>query len=283
MPYTTLITPEELSRHLDDPSWAIVDCRFSLQDPEAGRQAYQEAHIPGAVYAHLDEDLSGPVVPGRTGRHPLPRVEAFTQRLGQWGIHNRTQVVAYDQAGGALAARLWWMLRWLGHEAVAVLDGGWSAWTAEGLPVRSGEESRPEVRFTPRIRPEMAVDTATVDRWRRDPAYRVVDSRSPERYRGEQETIDPVAGHIPGAVNLYYGENLTGGRFLDPATLRARFQALLGSCPPEQVVFYCGSGVTACHNILAMVHAGMGQPRLYPGSWSEWIADPSRPVATGPE
>jgi thiosulfate/3-mercaptopyruvate sulfurtransferase len=280
--YTTLIATDELAAHLDDPDWAVVDCRFSLQDPGQGRRAYQAGHIPGAVYAHLDEDLSGPVVPGRTGRHPLPEPELFAARLGRWGIGNTTQVVAYDDAGGAYAARLWWMLRWLGHEAVAVLDGGWSAWVAAGLPQRIGIETRPPTVFTARPRPELVATASEVMLRRLDPDWRVLDARGADRFRGENETLDPVAGHIPGAVSAPYADNLApDGRFRDPASLRQRYQKLLGTVPAAHTICYCGSGVTAAHDLLAIFHAGLGEGRLYPGSWSEWITDPTRPIATG--
>jgi len=282
MAFTTLIDPETLQAHLDDPDWVVVDCRFSLSDPAYGRRAYQDAHIPGAVYAHLDEDLSGPIVPGRTGRHPLPDPDRLAQKLGAWGIDNRTQVVAYDDAGGAFAARLWWLLGWLGHDAVAVLDGGWSRWVREGRPVRSGIETRSPRTFVPRIRPERVVSADEVLQHLHDPAWRLLDARAPARYRGEQEPIDPVAGHIPGAVNAPFAENLTpDGTFRPSEQLRQRFEALLGDVPSERVVCYCGSGVTAAHNLLAMAHAGLPGARLYAGSWSEWITDPRRPVARG--
>jgi len=280
--YTTLIAADELAAHLDDPDWAIVDCRFNLQDTGQGRRAYQAGHIPGAVYAHLDEDLSGPVVPGRTGRHPLPEPEVFAARLGRWGIGNTTQVVAYDDAGGAYAARLWWMLRWLGHEAVAVLDGGWPVWVAAGLPQRAGIETRPPTVFTARLRPELVATADEVMRRRLDPDWRVLDARGADRFRGENETLDPVAGHIPGAVSAPYADNLASdGRFRDPASLRQRYQKLLGTVPAVRTICYCGSGVTAAHDLLAIFHAGLGEGRLYPGSWSEWITDPTRPIATG--
>jgi len=280
MSYTTLISTQELAAHLEDPNWAVVDCRFALADIEKGRQEYQHSHIAGAVYAHLDDDLSGPIIPGKTSRHPLPEIETFVQTLSNWGIDNKTQVVAYDALGGAFAARLWWMLCWLGHEAVAVLDGGWPRWQKEGHPVRSGTETRQPQTFTPRPRPELLVEAADVLALRTDPNYHLFDSRSADRYRGENETIDPVAGHIPGAVCLPYASNLgSDGSFLPPEALRARFQEQLGDIPCERAVFYCGSGVTAAHNILAMAHAGLGEARLYAGSWSEWITDPERPVA----
>jgi thiosulfate/3-mercaptopyruvate sulfurtransferase len=283
MDYTTLITVDALAAHLGQPDWVVVDCRFALSEPERGRQDYLQAHIPGAVYAHLNEDLAGPVVPGQTGRHPLPQPEAVVAKLGHWGIGDGVQVVAYDDTGGAIAAaRLWWMLRWLGHDAVAVLDGGWPAWLAAGRPVTSGAEHRPPRPFTPHIRPALLVSAAEVDALRTDAGYRVFDVRTADRYRGENETIDPVAGHIPGAVSAPYGANLDAtGHFLPPDALQARLAPLLGDVPAEQSVSYCGSGVTAAHNLLALAHAGLGNGRLYAGSWSEWITDPARPIATG--
>lgn len=282
MAFTTLIDPETLQAHLEDPDWVVVDCRFSLSDPAYGWQAYQKAHIPTAVYAHLDEDLSGPMVPGRSGRHPLPDPDQLAQKLGAWGIGSCTQVVAYDDAGGAFAARLWWLLGWLGHDAVAVLDGGWPRWIGEGRPIREGVEQRPPCAFTPRLQPERVVTADDVKQRLHDPAWRLLDARAPERYQGVQEPIDPVAGHIPGAVNAPFSENLTSaGTFLSPERLRQRFAALLGGVPPERTICYCGSGVTAAHNVLAMTHAGLPGARLYAGSWSEWITDPRRPVARG--
>ncbi len=281
MPYMTLISTDELERHLANVNWAVVDCRFSLDDPERGRRDYQRAHIPGAVYAHLNEDLSGPVIPGRTGRHPLPEVDRFARALGRWGIDERVQVVAYDDSGGAVAARLWWMLRWLGHNAVAVLDGGWLAWRDEERPAQSGIETRTPRTFVPRPRPELIITSADIEAMLGRATCKLIDARAPERYRGEHEPIDPIAGHIPGAVSAPFAENLDErGRFRSPEELRARFQAVLGDLPPERAIFYCGSGVTAAHNLLAMAHAGLGEGRLYVGSWSEWITDPRRPIAT---
>lgn len=282
MSYTTLISTEELSAHLEDPDWAIIDCRFSLADTALGRREYEQRHIAGAVYAHLDEDLSGPIIPGQTGRHPLPEIDAFAQTLSKWGIDEQAQVVAYDSLGGAIAARLWWMLRWLGHEAVAVLDGGWPRWKKEGRPAAGGVETRKPRRFTPHPRPELLVNAGQVQELRANPAYRLFDARSADRYRGENETLDPVAGHIPGALSLPFGDNLAqDGAFLPVEELRARFEAQMSRVPAQYVVFYCGSGVTAAHNVLAMAHAGLGEAKLYAGSWSEWITNPERPVATG--
>ncbi len=280
MSYTTLVAPATLRAHLDDPAWAVVDCRFSLDDTGRGRGAYLEAHVPGALYAHLDDDLSGPVRPGTTGRHPLPAVDAFAATLSRWGIDAAVQVVAYDDAGGGIAARLWWVLRWMGHGAVAVLDGGFPAWQRAGYPVRGGAETRPPRRFVPHPRPDLVADVEEVEARRADPAFRLVDARAAERYRGEVEPIDPVAGHIPGAVSAPWAENLdAAGCFLPPEALRARFETVLGDAPPDGVISYCGSGVTAAHNLLALAHAGLDGARLYPGSWSHWITDPERPVA----
>lgn len=283
MPYTTIVDTATLADHLADPDWAVVDCRFSLQDTELGRRSYLDAHIPGAVYAHLDADLSGPILPGQTGRHPLPAVETVAATLSAWGIDSRVQVVVYDDWGGGIAARLWWMLGWLGHEAVAVLDGGWPAWLQEGRPVQSGDESRLGRTFVPAPRPDQIATIEQVDRLRRDPARRVLDARSADRYRGENETLDPQAGHIPGAVSAPYAMNLgRDGRFLAPDVLAAHYRQLLGDVPAEQSVAHCGSGVTAAHDILALRHAGLGQAKLFVGSWSLWSSQPDRPIGTGP-
>ncbi len=280
--YTTLLSTEIVSRHLSDPEWAIVDCRFALASPEKGERDYLESHIPGAVYAHLDKDLSGPIIPGKTGRHPWPGIDQATRFFSQIGIGSGVQVVVYDDAGGAMAAvRLWWMLRWLGHESVAVLDGGWQKWVSEGRETRTGKEVRSPREFLPQPRPEMLVNTDDVYKLRKNPAFRLFDARAAERYHGLNETIDPIAGHIPGAISAPYLDNLTAEGVLRPVEeLRSRYQALVGDIPPENVVFYCGSGVTSIHNLLAMLHAGMGEARLYAGSWSEWIAEGNRPVAT---
>ncbi|MCS6816835.1 MAG: sulfurtransferase [Blastocatellia bacterium] len=279
MTYRTLIPTSLLSQHLDDPAWVIVDCRFALDDPTRGERDYEQGHIPSAVYAHLERDLTGTIIPGKTGRHPLPSIEHLVERFSAWGIDANVQVIAYDDSGGSTAARLWWLLRWLGHEAVAVLDGGWSVWRAEGRPFRRGHERRSPRRFIPRPRPELVASVEDVLMALKDPSYRLVDARSPERYRGEHEPIDPVAGHIPGAICAPYFENLDARGFFRPADeLRARFEQILGGIPPSRAIFYCGSGVTAAHNLLALLHAGLGEARLYPGSWSEWITDPTRPI-----
>jgi len=282
MAYTTIISAADLAWHLNSPEWAVIDCRFSLADPPAGRAQYRAAHIPGAIYAHLDEDLTGPVVPGKTGRHPLPPAESFTRTVALWGIDDKVQVVAYDDQSGAFAGRLWWMLRWLGHDAVAILDGDWRAWQRANRPSRNGVETRTRRRFVPHVRPEMLVDAADVAAHLHDPAQPLFDARAGERYRGETEPIDPRAGHIPGAISAPYAGNLDqSGCFLSPGELRTRWQTLLNGTPAEQAVMYCGSGVTAVHNLIALEYAGLGMGKLYSGSWSDWITDPTRPIATG--
>lgn len=286
MPFTTLISPTELVTHLGDPNWAIIDCRFSLTDTEAGRRNYLASHIPGALYAHLDEDLSGPFVVGKTGRHPLPAVEALSQTLSRWGIDDTVQVVVYDDAGGMVAGRLWWMLRWLGHDAVAVLDGDWRAWQAEigAQDCVQGEEQRTPRHFVAKVRPEMLASLAEVEAEVADPRHRLLDARAADRFRGENETIHPRAGHIPSAVCAHYAGNLTPeGRFQAADLLRQRFMTLLDGTAPEQAIFYCGSGVSACNNLLAMEIAGLPGGRLYVGSWSEWSANPNHPIAVGAE
>lgn len=282
MTYTTLISTSELNDHLAADNWVIVDCRFHLLQPDKGYEEYLASHIPGAVYAHMDHDLSSPVIPGKSGRHPLPEPEKAAATFGGWGISPGVQVVAYDAFGGGMAARLWWLLRWLGHDAVAVLDGGWPLWVREGRPTRSGAEHNTPRDFQPQVQEGWVVGAAEVASL--PPHSRLFDSRTADRYRGENETIDPVAGHIPGAISAPYTENLNNeGRFLPAKDLQRRFERLLAGTPPEEAVFYCGSGVTAAHNILALAYAGLGNARLYAGSWSEWIADPERPIAVGDE
>ncbi|HTY64664.1 MAG TPA: sulfurtransferase [Acidobacteriota bacterium] len=282
MGFTLLIDKTELSLHLNDKKWAVVDCRFSLDDVERGRRDYLKAHIPGAVYAHLDEDLSGKKIPGKTGRHPLPEMTSLAVTLSAWGIDADTQVVVYDDATGTMAARLWWLLQWLGHSNVAVLDGGWMAWIRSGQTARSGRESRPPAHFEPNEISGAYVTTAQIQELRNDPRYVILDARSGPRFRGEVEPIDPVAGHIPGAISVPCEENVTPeGKFHPPEILRRRFENLMKAISPENVICYCGSGVTAAHTILAIALAGLGRPRLYAGSWSEWITDAARPIATG--
>jgi thiosulfate/3-mercaptopyruvate sulfurtransferase len=280
MSFNTLLSTQVLGSHLAEPNWVVLDCRFYLSDLQQGEREYLQTHIPGATYVNLNKDLSGPVIAGVTGRHPLPTVEAAVDTFSRLGIGEGIQVVAYDHSDGAIAARLWWMLRWLGHMDVAVLNGGWALWQKEGRLVRSGVESKPRRVFVPKPLPGMQVGVRQVADLAQNQNFRLFDSRSKERYKGENETIDPIAGHIPGAISAPYIENLqSDGRFRPKGSLRKRFVKLAGGTPAENCIFYCGSGVTAAHNILAMVHAGLGDALLYPGSWSEWITDPSRPVA----
>jgi thiosulfate/3-mercaptopyruvate sulfurtransferase len=284
MPFTTIISVAELAKHLDDPNWAIIDARFKLANLEQSRSDYFDGHIQGAVYAHLNDDLSGPIIPGETGRHPLPSVEKASTVFSRFGIDSNVQVVAYDDLGGALAAgRVWWLLRWLSHEAVAILDGGWQAWVRNKLPVKSGEETRLPRIFIPRARHELVVSTDEIDKMRNDPNFVVLDARSADRYRGENETIDPVAGHIPGALSAPYAANLNpDGTFRSAGEFARRYQKLVNGAPADHVACYCGSGVTATHDILAMMMAGLGEARLYAGSYSEWITDANRPVEKRP-
>ncbi|MEJ2750890.1 MAG: sulfurtransferase [Anaerolineae bacterium] len=275
MMFTTLIDVENLVAHLADPDWVIVDGRFRLDDTAFGQREYEAGHIPGAVYAHLDEVLCNPPTTDN-GRHPLPPAEILIERMGQLGIDSSKQVVAYDDKNGMIAARLWWLLRYLGHEAVAVLDGGWPAWLEAGQLQRSGVEENPLRPFTGSPRTDWVVLADEVP-----DAVLLVDSRAPERYRGEVEPIDPVAGHIPGAVNYFYQRSWSGnGRYLTSEQIRQQLVAVLGQTDPDEAVFYCGSGVTACVNLLALNYAGLGNGRLYAGSWSDWITDPSRPIET---
>lgn len=277
---TALADTETLAQHLADRDWVVFDCRHDLMSPERGRTEYAESHIPGARFLHMDEDLSAPKT-GRNGRHPLPDPERLMNKLGDAGVDSRKQVVAYDAQGGMAAARLWWLLRWLGHLPVAVLDGGWTQWLAEGRP-QTAEITRPQsARFSGKARNNW-VGADFVRAQLEDKAMVLLDGRAPDRYRGQNETIDPVGGRIPGSRNRFYRDNLdASGRFKVPEVLKEEFRSTLGPTNPEDVVNYCGSGVSACHNLLAMEVAGLRGARLYPGSWSEWSADPSRPVASG--
>jgi thiosulfate/3-mercaptopyruvate sulfurtransferase len=280
MTYRTLIEPELLAAHLDDPDWVTVDCRFDLHEPDAGGHAYAALHIPGARYAHLENDLSSRKH-ANSGRHPLPDPGALAETLGRWGIDNDTQVAVYDDVKGAIATRLWWLLRWLGHEPVAVLNGGLTAWQRAGLPLTNELPRVHAKRFEPRPDDARWVDTRFIEERLGADSYRLIDARSVVRFRGEQEPFDPVAGHIPGAINRPLDRNLgADGKFLPAERLRSDFQELFGE-QVSPIVHMCGSGVTACHNLLAMEIAGLGGGRLYAGSWSEWITHRSRPIATG--
>jgi thiosulfate/3-mercaptopyruvate sulfurtransferase len=277
--HTTLISVAELARLVDDAAFAIFDCRHELTNPTFGSDAYAQSHIPNARFAHVDRDLAAPLT-GTNGRHPLPDPELFGAWLGRMGVSNDKQVVAYDNAGGVYASRLWWMLRWMGHQRVAVLDGGWQAWLEAKLPVTAEIAVPTQVRFTVAVQP-CFVDADYVLQHLHAPDMVLLDARANDRYHGQNETIDPIGGHIPGAVNRFFKENLTPrGFFKTPTQLRADFALLLGGALPEAIVSQCGSGVTACHNLLAMEIAGLPGGRLYPGSWSEWIADHSRPRAS---
>ena len=270
-----------LASHMDDPAYAIVDCRFKLDDLAWGAREHPAAHIPGAVYADLTHDLAGPKN-GTNGRHPLPDPHALAQTFSRLGIASGVQVVAYDQENGMFASRLWWLLRWLGHEAVAVLDGGFKKWTAEGRRTEAGETHRAPREFSGSPRTDVAVDVTRVASHLGAGVSRLVDARAPERYRGDTEPIDTVGGHIPGAKNHFFQWNLDEqGLFRTPEELRAKITASVGDVPADQMVCYCGSGVTACHNLLALEHAGLTGAKLYAGSWSEWSADTSRPVERG--
>ena len=277
-----LLSAGELAGRLGDPRLVVADCRFLLDDSAAGERAYLEAHASGAVYAHLDRDLSAPKT-GSNGRHPLRAPDAMSEALGGLGISGGSHVVAYDDVGGGLAAaRLWWMLRYLGHDDASLIDGGWQAWLAAGGPIRGGREALPPATFTGRARTEMALDAGEVERAASDAAWRVVDSRALSRYRGDEEPIDPVAGRIPGARHHFWQDNLTPGLRMRPRQeLRGLFERVLDGAPPDHAVFYCGSGVTSAFQVFAMDVAGLPGSRLYPGSWSEWCSDRSRPVQRG--
>lgn len=280
--YKTLIEAEELEGLLGQADVCIVDCRHFLADLERGRNLYQESHIPGAHFAHLDEDLSGEIIPGTTGRHPFPLLDKFLEKCRGWGIGPSTQVVAYDQGHGGIAARLWFLLHWIGHDKAAVLNGGWARWERMQLPTSDKPAVSSPQSFVPKLRAGLLVDAARLQQLQKEAGALVVDSRAAARYRGEEEPIDPIAGHIPGAISGPFVDNLAGdGRFKPETELRQRFDQLLGEQDISNTIFYCGSGVTACHNLLALHHLGHTDAKLYPGSWSDWITVDSRPIATG--
>jgi thiosulfate/3-mercaptopyruvate sulfurtransferase len=280
---TTLISASELAARIDDPAVVVVDCRHDLMNLDAGRDGYAAGHLPNAVFADMETALSGAQrgADGQfRGRHPLPERAALIETLRSWGIGDDTQVVAYDAHGGMFAARLWWLLRWVGHPAVAVLDGGLAAWQALGLPMSTAAPVKARGTLSEHAPLARTVTAGEVLANIGKAAFTVVDARAPDRFRGENETIDPVGGHIPGAKNRFFKDNLQAdGRFKDAAQLKADFAPLAADA--AKAVMQCGSGVTACHNLLALEVAGMPGAALYPGSWSEWCADPARPVATG--
>lgn len=282
MPYTTFIQAQDAAQHLQDPGWVFVDCRFVLMDTEKGWNDYQQAHIAGATYAHLDRDLSGTIIKGVTGRHPLPAKDALLKTFNRLGIGNHAQVVAYDETAGHLAAcRLWWLLRWAGHTQVAVLDGGLKAWNAANLPTRAGVETAATAPvFEPRWRDDLIAEADEIAARLGDPNFALMDVRAADRYRGENEVIDPIAGHIPGAVCAPSAQDILPEGRIKPA---GQLLQEWGELRPAQTVTYCGSGVTAAYKALAFAHAGLPLPRIYPGSWSEWITDARRPRATGAE
>ena len=276
---TILIKTEELAKHLDDPNWVVIDTRHDMMDVEKGRRAYAAGHIPGAYFLHTDDDLSGKKT-GTNGRHPLPPLDVFAAKINACGVTPQTQVVIYDDLAGNFAVRLWWMLRWLGHEKAALLDGGFPLWAKEGRPVDAKVPAPRKGAFVPKPHVGATVDAQFVDRFRESPDIVLLDARAAERFKGLQEPIDPVAGHIPGAVNRFWQKNLNPDATFKPAKqLRAEYDEFLGAKDPASVVHMCGSGVTACHNLFAMELAGLPSGRLYVGSWSEWCADPARAVA----
>jgi len=279
--YCTLIDVSQLGALVGRPEVVILDCRFELANPDAGSAAFAQGHIPGAQYVHLERDLSGPTGPA-TGRHPLPDPERLANTFGRWGINSNVQVIAYDAGPGAYAARAWWLLRWLGHEAIAVLNGGFGAWQAAGMAVETVARRRDPRLYVARLQADRSVGAADVAGELAAGRMLLVDARGADRFAGQNETIDGVAGHVPGARNRPFTANLgPDGRFLPADALREQWTALLAGQSIGELVSMCGSGVTACHNLLALEHAGLPGGRLFPGSWSEWIADPSRPVATG--
>ncbi len=279
--FNALISTNELSLHLKDPNWVVIDCRFDLADKEWGAEEYAALHIPGAVYADLEKDICGPVTP-TSGRHPLPEPNNFLAAMQRLGINNSSMVVVYDATGGGMAGRLWWQLKFYGHEKVALLDGGLPKWLSEGRDTKEGVESKPAGDFTGKPDNSMVVTTEEVKGMLGSKTTALIDARAPERFRGEVEPIDTLAGRIPGAINRFYNDNLDkNGQFLPADSLKTAFETLLTGFKLQEAVVYCGSGTTACHNLVAMASAGLPLPRLYVGSWSEWIRDSANPVERG--
>ena len=279
--YNTLITTNVLVERIKDPKWVLIDCRFDLADKEWGAEEYEVLHIPGAVYAHLEKDICGPITP-ISGRHPLPDPKNFIAAMQRLGVNHDSQVVVYDATGGGMAGRLWWQLKFYGHEKVALLNGGLPKWLSEGRETVKGVESNPVGDFSGTPNPMMMVTTDEVKAMLGSKISAIIDARSPERFRGEVEPIDTVAGRIPGALNRFYQNNLDkDGQFLPAEALKTAYETLLNGFKPHEAVAYCGSGTTACHNLVAMAYAGLPMPKLYVGSWSEWIRDEKNPVGKG--
>ena len=283
MPLAQLISPQQLAERQKAASVVILDCRFALEDPDYGRCSYAEGHIEGAQYADLNRHLSGPVIKGVTGRHPLPAAETLVQQLRAWGISADTDIVLYDDGPGAYAARAWWLLAWLGkRDGVFILDGGLKAWHGAGFPLSLDAPLVAPGTFAGTPDNRLLLDAEQLEKRLGQPELTLIDARAQPRFRGDVEPIDPIAGHIPGAQCAAFNENLdTDGRFLPAAQLKQRFAAQLQGRSPDELVAYCGSGVTACHNLFALSLAGYPLGKLYAGSWSEWITDPTREIATG--
>ncbi|NOQ76438.1 MAG: sulfurtransferase [Methylococcaceae bacterium] len=279
MSFTTLISPEDLASNINQDNWFIFDSRFNLAATKAGETAYRHGHISNARYAHLDRDLSS-AISSFTGRHPLPDFKTLVKKLGEWGVTNTSQIIIYDDASGAIAGRFWWLLRYLGHEKVAVLDGGLSCWQKQGHPITTHlPKSTPSI-YRPYVNCSTLVNAQTLEQELAKNSITLIDARAAERYQGKAEPLDPVAGHIPKALNRPFQLNLdTQGRFLPATELQQQFSALIGQTPATKVVHMCGSGVTACHNLLAMEIAGLTGSKLYAGSWSEWIRNKNRTIA----
>ncbi|QJR12776.1 Putative thiosulfate sulfurtransferase SseB [Usitatibacter rugosus] len=276
-----LVSTQELTRNLDNPNWVVIDVRHDLMKPDYGVKSYMEGHIPDAHFVSVDKDLAGAHT-GTNGRHPLPDIDTFSRKMGRCGVTSERTVVAYDDMGGNWAVRLWWLLRWLGHEKVVLLDGDFRKWKKELRPMPKDPPPPRSGKFVPRPLLGATVDTPFVDYFRKRPDGALIDARAPDRFSGQTEPVDPVAGRVPGAINRFWQTNLEpDGTWKSPEQLRKEFEAIIGSTKPEQTVHMCGSGVTACHNIFAMELAGLGGSRLYPGSWSEWCSDKTRAVATG--
>ena len=278
--YSSLISPQVVNENLENPNWRFFDCRFVLTEPDKKKVEFMEAHLPGATYAHLNRDLASPAILGKTGRHPLPKIEDLTKTFSEWGINPSNQVVVYDDTGGIYASRLWWMLRWLGHKAVAVMDGGWPRWVKEERPVSAHIFFPETVNFCVSLQDHLSVSAEDVLNYIDNLEVCIFDARSRERFYGEKETLDPVAGHIPSAVSAPFAGNLDSeGNLKSKPELRKIYLELLNGLSADKAVTYCGSGVTACHNILSMYYAELGDSRLYSGSWSDWITVPERPIA----